>query len=226
VNITTLKQGDITFWDRFAPWYEKWLTRGEYHKVILHELRGIIEEEWSVLDIGAGTGVLSIPMASFGCNVTALEPSSGMITILRHKLDVLSISNIDIQKGKWEDRSHQDSQIYDLIVACNSLHLVHGGFITAMAKVFEFRPINVCLITEINNDYFIDFKEIDSLQNEYNFLYIKTYSVDSSFCFKDMNEVNAFQAMSGSKIDIHMKQDTPVQIDKTDIALLCWERKK
>ncbi len=226
MNITTLKQGDITFWDRFAPWYEKWLTRGEYHKVILHELRGIIEEEWSVLDIGAGPGVLSIPMASFGCNVTALDPSSGMITIFRHKLDVLSIANIDIQKSKWEDRSHHDSQIYDLIVACNSLHLVHGGFITAMAKVFEFRPINVCLITEINNDYFIDFKEIDSLQNEYNFLYIKTYSVDSSFCFKDMNEVNAFQAMSGSKIDIHMKQDTPVQIDKTDIALLCWERKK
>ena len=99
MNITTLKPGDITFWDRFAPWYEKWLTRGEYHKVILRELRGIIEKEWSVLDIGAGTGVLSIPMASFGCNVTALEPSSGMITIFRHKLDVLSISNIDIQKG-------------------------------------------------------------------------------------------------------------------------------
>jgi len=158
--------------------------------------------------------------------VTALEPSSGMINIFRHKLDLLSISNIDIQKGKWEDSSHQDSQSYDLIVACNSLHLVHGGFITAMTKVFEFRPLNVCLITEINNDYFIDFKEIDSLQNEYNFLYIKTYSVDSSLCFKDMNEVNAFQAMSGSKIDIQMKQHTPVQIDKTDIALLYWERKR
>ena len=226
MNITTLKLGDITFWNRFAPWYEKWLTRGEYHKVILRELRGIVEEEWSVLDIGAGTGVLSMPMASFGCNVTALEPSSGMINIFRHKLDLLSTSNIDIQKGKWEDSSHQDSQSYDLIVACNSLHLVHGGFITAMTKVFEFRPLNVCLITEINNDYFIDFKEVDSLQNEYYFLYIKTYSVDSSFCFKDMNEVNEFQDVSGSRIEIQMKQNTPVQIDKTDIALLCWERKK
>ncbi len=226
MNITTLKPGDIKFWDRFAPWYEKWLTRGEYHKVILRELRGIIKKELSVLDIGAGTGVLSIPMASFGCNVTALEPSSGMIDIFRHKLDVLSASNIDIQKGKWEELSHQDSQTYGLIVACNSLHLAHGGFITAMTKVFKFRPLNVCLITEINNDYFIDFKEIDSLQDEYNFLYIKTCSVDSGFCFKDMKEVNEFQDITGNKIEIQMKQDTPVQIDKTDIAILCWERKK
>ncbi len=226
MNITTLKPGDTTFWDRFAPWYEKWLTRGKYHKIILRELRGVIEKEWSVLDIGAGTGVLSIPMASFGCNVTALEPSSGMIDIFRHKLDVLSTSNIEIQKSKWEELNHKNSQIYELIVACNSLHLTHGGFIAAMTKVFEFRPLNVCLITEINNDYFIDFKEIDSLQNEYNFLYIKTYSVDSSFCFKDMNEVNEFQDIADSKIEIQMKQDTLVQIDKTDIAILCWERKK
>ncbi len=226
MNITTLKPVDITFWDRFAPSYEKWLTRGNYHKVILRELRCIIEKEWSVLDIGAGTGVLSIPMAPFGCNVTALEPSSGMIDIFRHKLDVLSTSNIEIQKSKWEESSHQDPQVYDLILACNSLHLVYGGFITAMTKIFEFRPLNVCLITEINNDYFIDFKEIDSLQNEYNFLFIKTYSVDSSFCFKDMNEVNELQEITGSKIEILMNQETLVQIDKTDIAILCWERKK
>ncbi len=105
MNITTLKPEDSTFWDRFAPWYEKWLTRCGYHKVILHELRSIIEKEWSVLDIGAGTGVLSIPMASFGCNVKALEPSNGMTTIFRHKLDVLNLSNINIQKSilitKW-----------------------------------------------------------------------------------------------------------------------------
>jgi hypothetical protein len=51
----------------------------------------------------------------------------------------------------------------------------------------------------INNDYFIDFKEIDSLQNEDNFLFIKTCSVDSSFCFKDMNEVNEFQDRDQNK---------------------------
>ncbi len=224
MNITTLRPKDIAFWDRFAPWYEKWLMRGGYHKVILHELRGIIEKEWNVLDIGAGTGVLSIPMASFGCEVTAVEPSGGMIDIFRHKLEVLSIPNVRVLKRKWEEISHQDFQ-YDLIIACNSLHLVHGGFISAMEKVFEFKSLNVCLITEINNDYYIDFKEIDSLQNEYNFLFIKTYSVDSSFCFKDMNEVDEFQEVTDSKIDFQMEQDTPVQIDKTDIAILCWERK-
>ncbi len=110
-------------------------------------------------------------------------------------------------------------------MACNSLHLVHGGFISAMTKVFAFRPLHVCLITEINNDYFIDFKEIDALQNEYNFLFIKSYSVNSSFCFKDMNEVNEFKDISGINIKIQMEHDTPRQIDKTDIAILCWERK-
>ena len=69
MNITTLKPGDITFWDRFAPWYEKWLMRGKYHKIILRELRCIIEKEWSVVDIGAGT--TEVAVISLGGIVTA-----------------------------------------------------------------------------------------------------------------------------------------------------------
>ena len=38
-----------------------------------------------VLDIGAGTGRVAIPLASRGCNVVAVEPAGGMLAQLRAK---------------------------------------------------------------------------------------------------------------------------------------------
>jgi ubiquinone/menaquinone biosynthesis C-methylase UbiE len=38
-----------------------------------------------LLDIGAGTGRVAIPMAELGCDVVALEPASGMVKELRAK---------------------------------------------------------------------------------------------------------------------------------------------
>ena len=38
-----------------------------------------------VVDIGAGTGRVAIPLAAHGCDVIALEPSSGMMAKLREK---------------------------------------------------------------------------------------------------------------------------------------------
>ncbi|MFA5352879.1 MAG: hypothetical protein WC291_01490 [Thermodesulfovibrionales bacterium] len=34
MNLTPLR-GDIWFWSRFAPWYERWLKRGMYHAPII-----------------------------------------------------------------------------------------------------------------------------------------------------------------------------------------------
>ena len=97
MNITNLRR-DLQFWDEFAPWYEKWINRGNYHKPLIREITGMVETGWKVLDIGAGTGVLSLPIVSLGCTVVALEPSGGMRDILKDKLASLQIKEIEVNK--------------------------------------------------------------------------------------------------------------------------------
>ncbi len=221
MNLTTLK-GDIQFWDVFAPWYEKWITRGQYHQALIREISQMIEPGWKVLDIGAATGVLSFPMVSIGCKVEALEPSKGMQQIFRNKITDLGITQIDIVDSNWED--FHSTKSYDLILACNSLHLTKGGIKEGMKKVFSFNTQYVCLITEINQTIFIDFKEIDSVQEDYSFLYIRNYKLDSSFVFDNMDEVKELAELLNRDIQVDLRNERYIQYDSTDVAVLWWER--
>src|SRR5690348_1336242 len=44
-----------------------------------------LEPGMRILDIGAGTGRVALPLADFGCKVIALEPAAGMVQALRSK---------------------------------------------------------------------------------------------------------------------------------------------
>ena len=213
------------FWDRIAPWYEKWANRGTYHSVIVKELFQMVEQGWHVMDIGAATGVLSLPMAAMGCSVTAIEPSEGMGSLFRTKLATAGIHNVTIVEKRWEDFYSSEKTVQDLIVACNSLHLTEGGISGGMTKVFSSGARYVCLITEINQNTFIDFKDIDALQNTYTFLYIRNYVADSTFYFVDIHEVRELEAVLNSRIPVAMESGKPVQRDRTDIAVVWWEKK-
>jgi hypothetical protein len=148
-----------------------------------------------------------------------------MRDILSDKLKSLDIKDIDIYYERWEDFTSQKVKDFDLVIACNSLHLTEGGIATGMEKVFHKMSYNVCLITEINQGIFIDFKHIDSLQNTHNFLFIKTLSVDSSFYFQSLDEVNEVADILQCRIPVIQEDDTLVQRDKTDVAIVWWERK-
>lgn len=224
MNLTRLKGGP-GFWDGFAPWYEKWIERGEYHRPLVGDITQMIEPGWKVLDIGAATGALSVPLASLGCDVTALEPSEKMRAILKDKIKSLRINNIDIRNECWEDFPLESGTHFDLIIACNSLHLTKPGMINGMIKVFSAGADYVCLATEVNQGIAVDFKDIDRMQNTYNFLYIRNYALNSSFYFDDMDEAAALGKYINERIDVSAEGDRTVQRDRTDVAVVWWEKK-
>jgi SAM-dependent methyltransferase len=57
----------------------------------------------TVLDIGAGTGSLAVPLARVAGRVTALDPSAAMREVLAETLRAEAVENVDIIAGAWPD---------------------------------------------------------------------------------------------------------------------------
>lgn len=222
----TRLSGTPRFWNGFSHWYEKWIERGEYHRPLVNEIAQMVEPGWTVLDIGAATGPLSIPLASLECNVTALEPCDGMRQILESKIESLGINNIDIRPEYWEEFDLNTIPEPDLVIASNCMHLIKGGIMEGMSKVFKTGARYICLVTEVNEGVSVDFKHIDTLQSSHNFLYIRNYELDSSFYFEDREEGMELNRFLDYGLDIVMEEGMPVNRDSTDIAVIWWERKK
>jgi ubiquinone/menaquinone biosynthesis C-methylase UbiE len=56
-----------------------------------------------ILDIGAGPGILAVPLAKQAELVTAVEPAAGMIHRLKEIIQAQNISNLSIVEKRWED---------------------------------------------------------------------------------------------------------------------------
>jgi hypothetical protein len=185
----------------------------------------MVEPGWRLVDIGAATGALAIPMASIGCSVTAVEPSEGMRSLFGAQLAELGVSGVSVIGKRFEDLD-LGAIPRDLVVACNSLHLTSEGMAGAMKKIFSSAPGMICLVTEVNRGVQIDFKEINALQDSHEFLSIRNYRVDSSFFFIDMAEVREFEAAMETRVSVEMDNAQPVQRDSSDIAVVWWELKR
>jgi SAM-dependent methyltransferase len=57
----------------------------------------------TVLDIGAGTGRWTIPLANIAKTVTAVEPSSAMLDSLNKNIADAKLNNIQATQSSWED---------------------------------------------------------------------------------------------------------------------------
>ncbi|PKL65829.1 MAG: class I SAM-dependent methyltransferase [Methanomicrobiales archaeon HGW-Methanomicrobiales-3] len=88
-----------------------------------------------VLDIGAGPGVLALPLAPLVREVTAVEPGAGMVEVLKRHADRDGIRNITSVQKTWEeiDPARDLSPPYDIVIA--SLSLTMHDIRSALAKM-------------------------------------------------------------------------------------------
>ncbi|WP_319643604.1 class I SAM-dependent methyltransferase [Methanovulcanius yangii] len=116
-----------------AYWDNEDAARDYYRKSLEHRnarvdpvLAGLpLAPTARVLDIGAGPGSITIPLARKVAHVTAVEPSGGMYTVLRENLATESVSNVDTLQKLWEDVdvSADLDGPYDIVFARNSLNV-------------------------------------------------------------------------------------------------------
>jgi SAM-dependent methyltransferase len=78
------------------------------------------QKDWTVLDVGAGAGSMTIPLARRCKRVTVVEPSKTMVKILNRNLNKEGLDNVEIINTRWED-APDDIEIHDVIIAAYSL---------------------------------------------------------------------------------------------------------
>jgi SAM-dependent methyltransferase len=78
-----------------------------------------IEPRHTVLDIGAGSGRWTLPLAACAARVTAVEPSDAMLGMMRENIAEAGVTNISIVRSAWEEAAVEPHDI----VTC-----VHGMY--------------------------------------------------------------------------------------------------
>ncbi|MBN1191946.1 MAG: methyltransferase domain-containing protein [Dehalococcoidales bacterium] len=78
-----------------------------------------LDPSCSVLDIGAGSGRWTIPLARKARSVTAVEPADDMIELLRDNIRSAGLENVRIVKSTWEEAG---VAVHDVAVCAHAMY--------------------------------------------------------------------------------------------------------
>jgi SAM-dependent methyltransferase len=221
----------VSFWDGYARWYKLWMEHTRYHDMIIDMLMTMVEPGWKVFDIGAGNGVLSLPISAIGCEVTALEPSTGMRGLLFEQAFSRGIDWITIDDRKWEEIPfHNSFRDMDLVLACNSLHLTGIGFDASLEKAFLTKPKRIFLATELTDRF-----EVQIQHDGYDLHFAKYHEVESSFAYHDIDQAweheefkkgrpLSFGEQSDVRSRLSFQDEHYWASDRATIGMFWWER--
>jgi len=116
-----------TLWDNQKHARHYWNTIQQLGESYIHKtLSGLtLTPNSRVLDIGAGPGTLAFPLSKSVSQVTAVEPSPGMMAVLEENIAHEKTSNIACIQKRWEevDVDSELSAPFDVVIAAFSLDM-------------------------------------------------------------------------------------------------------
>lgn len=115
----------VHFWDGYAKWFKLWIEHSDYHDKIIKALMTMVKPGWKILDIGAGNGILSLPLCAIGCDVRAIEPSTGMRSLLHEDAGKRGIDWINREKQYYASsgRNSGERAISSIILSSSPLSM-------------------------------------------------------------------------------------------------------
>ena len=113
------------FWDSFANKYDGFIRKrvSKSYDKLFQKLRSDTINCHNLLEIGTGTGLISIELSGQISNITAIDISPNMIEVAKSKAMKQKITNIDFQVGDSYNLNFSNAS-YDSVVASNVLHLL------------------------------------------------------------------------------------------------------
>lgn len=128
--MTSGSERDEHFWTpRRARWFNQAVQISDFPAQTLKVLDPILVGCRSVLDVGAGVGALTVPLAESVEEVTALEPSPAMMEELRANVTRRRLRNVTCIQAAW---GKADVVPHDLILVANVSPIFNDllGFLT------------------------------------------------------------------------------------------------
>ena len=114
------KKNNSKSWDKIAPQFDQWMKKDDYPQELLSKIQ--VESGDTVLDIGCGNGVITIPLAQKASSVTAMDISMNMIELLQDNAANHNLSNIKFINEGIEDVKAGEIGYHDVVVASRSLN--------------------------------------------------------------------------------------------------------
>jgi len=117
-----------------------------------------LNPDYTVLDVGAGTGRLSVPIAKIVKQVTAVDQSGGMLGYLEENMAEEGLSNYKAIQKRWEDvELGVDIEPHDVVMASHSLGMF--DLQDALAKMDAAAKKRVYIFTFAGRWFFDDQEE-------------------------------------------------------------------
>ena len=136
-----------SFWDGRAKQFNESMMQSKERS--LKQIAKInLAPKYTVLDVGAGTGRLAIPIAKQVKSVTAVDPSGGMLACLQENMGREAVTNIRCINKQWEDielGEDCDIEPHDVVIASHSLSMLDMQ--EALAKMNAAATKSVYLFT-------------------------------------------------------------------------------
>jgi len=129
----TLDEPAGSFWDKRAKQFNESMMQNR-ERAEKQIAKIALNPEYTVLDVGAGTGRLAIPIAKQAKSVTAIDPSKGMLACLQESMEKEGVKNITCINKRWEDiELGADIEPHDVVIASHSLSMLDMQ--EALAKI-------------------------------------------------------------------------------------------
>lgn len=146
----TFKGNGATFWDNWAKSLPPKAEHSSYVEEVLSRLK--LTPDDSLLDVGAGTGALAIPLARRVQWVTALDQSPYMLEIILRKASNEGLSNLATLNADWTQvQVGKDINPHDIVLVSRSLPA--GKNIIATLEAICAAARRACYITWKANSY-------------------------------------------------------------------------
>lgn len=85
--------------EKKARWYSRAIKESDFPEKVLRVMRPYLKGCQTALDIGAGCGALTLPLSRELKRITALEPSPGMVRVLKEEAERQGLKNIYVVPG-------------------------------------------------------------------------------------------------------------------------------
>ena len=110
------------YWDKYAPRYDRGIEKyWEFYSALVDKISQDVEVGNTVLEVAAGTGVISLKVAERAVRVYAVDISPLMVDEAKKKLEEKGIGNVEFSVHDAYSLPF-DKDMFDAVICCSALH--------------------------------------------------------------------------------------------------------